>query len=58
MDLMKENSILHMVEIGPSNVLGGLGKRHLKDVKISQVSSADQIKYWFYEKLFLSKINL
>ena len=45
MDLMKENSILQMVEIGPSNVLGGLGKRHLKDVKISQVSSADQIKY-------------
>ena len=45
MDLMKENSILQMVEIGPSNVLGGLAKRHLKDVKISQVSSADQIKY-------------
>ena len=45
MDLMKENSILQMVEIGPSNVLGGLCKRHLKDVKISQVSSADQIKY-------------
>ena len=45
MDLMKENSILQMVEIGPSNVLGGLGKRHFKDVKISQVSSADQIKY-------------
>ena len=45
MDLMKENSIIQMVEIGPSNVLGGLGKRHLKDVKISQVSSADQIKY-------------
>ena len=45
MDLMKENSILQMVEIGPSNVLSGLGKRHLKDVKISQVSSADQIKY-------------
>ena len=45
MDLMKENGILQMVEIGPSNVLGGLGKRHFKDVKISQVSSADQIKY-------------
>ena len=45
MDLMEENSIIQMVEIGPSNVLGGLGKRHLKDVKISQVSSADQIKY-------------
>ena len=45
MDLMKENSILQMVEIGPSNVLSGLAKRHLKDVKISQVSFADQIKY-------------
>ena len=45
MDLMKENSILQIVEIGPSNVLSGLCKRHLKDVKISQVSSADQIKY-------------
>ncbi len=45
MDTMKENSILQMVEIGPSNVLGGLAKRHLKDVKISQVSFADQIKY-------------
>ena len=45
MDLMKENSILQMVEIGPSNVLSGLCKRHLKDVKISQVSSEDQIKY-------------
>ena len=45
MDLMGEQSILHMVEIGPSNVLGGLGKRHFKDVKISQVSSAEQIQY-------------
>ena len=45
MDLMEENRILQMVEIGPSNVLTGLGKRHFKDVKISQVSSADQIKY-------------
>ena len=45
MDLMAENCIIQMVEIGPSNVLGGLGKRHLKDVKISQVSSADSIEY-------------
>ncbi len=45
MDLMRQNSISHIVEIGPSNVLSGLGKRHLKDVKFSQVSSADQIKY-------------
>ena len=45
MNLMAENSNLHIVEIGPSNVLGGLGKRHLKEVKISQVSSSSQINY-------------
>ena len=45
MDLMAKGSNLHIVEIGPSNVLSGLGKRHLKDVKISQVSSSDQISY-------------
>ena len=45
MDLMAEESNLHIVEIGPSNVLSGLGKRHLKDVKISQVSSSDQLFY-------------
>jgi len=45
MDLMAKNRDLHIVEIGPSNVLSGLAKRHLKDVKISQVSSADQITY-------------
>ena len=45
MDLMAKDSDLHIVEIGPSNVLSGLGKRHLKGVKISQVSSSDQISY-------------
>ena len=45
MDLMAKDSDLHIIEIGPSNVLSGLGKRHLKDVKISQVSSSDQISY-------------
>ena len=45
MDLMSKDKDLHIVEIGPSNVLGGLGKRHLKDVKISQVSTSDQITY-------------
>ena len=43
MDLMAQNSDLHIVEIGPSNVLNGLAKRHLKDIRISQVSSSDQI---------------
>ena len=45
MDLMAKDSDLHIVEIGPSNVLTGLAKRHLKDVKISQVSSSDQLTY-------------
>ena len=45
MDLLGENNIQHIVEIGPSNVLGGLGKRHLKNLKISQVSSSDKIEY-------------
>ncbi len=45
MDLMAKDNNLHIVEIGPSNVLGGLGKRHLKDVKISQVSSSAQLTY-------------
>tara|TARA_A100001388_G_scaffold271850_1_gene251269 strand:- start:392 stop:1288 length:897 start_codon:yes stop_codon:yes gene_type:complete len=45
MDLMSKDSDLHIVEIGPSKVLSGLGKRDLKDIKISQVSSADQISY-------------
>jgi [acyl-carrier-protein] S-malonyltransferase len=45
MDLMAKDSDLHIVEIGPSNVLSGLAKRHLKDVKISQVSSSEQITY-------------
>ena len=45
MDLMSKHSDLHIIEIGPSNVLSGLAKRHLKDVKISQVSSSNQITY-------------
>ncbi len=45
MDLMGKDNDLHIVEVGPSNVLSGLGKRHLKDVKISQVSSSDQLTY-------------
>ena len=45
MDLMAKDSNLQIVEVGPSNVLSGLVKRHMKDVTISQVSSADQITY-------------
>ena len=48
MDLIKEkggDKNIHIVEIGPSNVLGGLAKRHLKNIMISQVSSAKEISY-------------
>ncbi len=45
MDLISTKKDLHVVEIGPSNVLSGLCKRHLKNVKISQVSSSDQLAY-------------
>ena len=45
MDLLNTVDDLHIVEIGPSNVLGGLAKRHLKNIKISQVSSANNLLY-------------
>ena len=46
MDLIREQGKdIHIVEIGPSNVLGGLAKRHLKNIIISQVSSAKDISY-------------
>ena len=44
MDLMSHQAEeLHLVEVGPSNVLGGLAKRHLKDVRITQVSSTEKV---------------
>ena len=49
MDLMNTLNDLHIVEIGPSNVLGGLAKRHLKNIKISQVSSANALLYESHE---------
>jgi len=46
MDLIKDQgNDIHLVEIGPSNVLGGLAKRHLKNIMISQISSAKEISY-------------
>jgi len=46
MDLIQEQGDdIRIVEIGPSNVLGGLAKRHLKNINISQVSSAKEIYY-------------
>ena len=49
MDLMNTVDNLHIVEIGPSTVLGGLAKRHLKNIKISQVSSANTLLYQSHE---------
>ena len=46
MNLMNDlEEDLHLIEIGPSNVLGGLSKRHLRDVKVSQISSDENIFY-------------
>ena len=46
MDLIKkQGNDIHLVEIGPSNVLGGLAKRYLKNIMISQVSSDKEISY-------------
>ena len=45
MDLMGQDNELHIVEIGPSNVLGNLAKRHLNNAKISQISSENQLSY-------------
>ena len=46
MDLMKEEANdLRIVEIGPSNVLGGLAKRHLKEVQVTQISSSENLYY-------------
>ena len=46
MDKMRsQGEELQIVEIGPSNVLGGLAKRHLKGVKVSQISSSEDLSY-------------
>ncbi len=46
MDIMKSvDNELRIIEIGPSNVLGGLAKRHLKDIQVNQVSSSENLDY-------------
>ena len=45
MDLISSQGDVRIIEIGPSNVLGGLAKRHLKNTLISQVSSSKEISY-------------
>ena len=46
MDLMRDKgNSLKIVEIGPSSVLSGLAKRHLREVTIAQVSSSENLSY-------------
>ncbi len=45
MDLINEQDKPHIIEIGPSSVLSGLAKRHLKSAQISQVSSSQSLSY-------------
>ncbi len=46
MDLMQsEADNLQIIEIGPSNVLGGLAKRHLKGAQVTQISSSMNLDY-------------
>ena len=46
MDLMQsESDHLQIIEIGPSNVLGGLAKRHLKGAQVTQISSSMNLDY-------------
>ncbi|WP_269609422.1 ACP S-malonyltransferase [Prochlorococcus marinus] len=45
MDVMKNEGITTMVEIGPGNVLSGLAKRSMKGVLTSQVSNASDLGY-------------
>ena len=45
MDLMSKDSDLHIVEIGPQNVLSGFSKKTFEGCKNFQVSSSDQLTY-------------
>ena len=45
MDLMSKDNDFILLKLALQMYLSGLGKRHFKDVKISQVSSSDQITY-------------
>jgi len=45
MDVMQNEGITTMVEIGPGNVLSGLAKRSMKGVLTSQISNASDLGY-------------
>ena len=43
MNVMQNEGITTMVEIGPGNVLSGLAKRSMKGVLTSQISNASDL---------------
>ncbi len=45
MDIMTEQGITNLVEIGPGNVLSGLAKRSMKGLGINQISTATDLGY-------------
>ena len=45
MNVMQNEGITTMIEIGPGNVLSGLAKRSMKDLMISQISNASDLGY-------------
>jgi len=45
MNVMKNEGITTMIEIGPGNVLSGLAKRSMKGVLTSQISNASDLGY-------------
>ena len=45
MDVMTEQGITNLVEIGPGNVLSGLAKRSMKGLGINQISTATDLGY-------------
>ena len=45
MNVMQNEGITTMVEIGPGNVLSGLAKRSMKGVLTSQISNASDLGY-------------
>ena len=45
MNVMQNEKITTMVEIGPGNVLSGLAKRSMKGVLTSQISNASDVGY-------------
>ncbi len=51
MNVMQNEGVTTMVEIGPGNVLSGLAKRSMKGVLTTQRSDASDLGYCFWKKL-------